>query len=107
MMTSGARHSILVIGFDANFCYLMERYGLLSTYPLAFADHNEDILAQVKARRPDLIFLEVVHPGNFAQKLMKDIKANRETCHIPIVVCSWQDSEELCLGQENADFHLR
>jgi CheY-like chemotaxis protein len=106
MMTPRARRRIMVIGFDANFCYLMQRYGRISAHKLVFANHSEDILAQARKNKPGVIFLEVAHPATFAWNLLKDLKTDQDTCHIPIVICSWQ-GDEFSSKQESADFHLR
>ena len=96
----------MVIGFDANFCYLMQRYGQLSAHELVIAKHDEDILAQVQKNNPGVIFLEVSHPGHFAWTLFHELKTNQETHCIPIIVCSWQGIE-LPDDQPCAGFHLR
>ena len=96
----------MVIGFDANFCYLMQRYGRLSAHKLILANHNEDIIAQACKNKPEVIFLEVALASSFAWNLLKELKTGPDTCHIPIVICSWQ-GEELHCEQASADFYLR
>jgi two-component SAPR family response regulator len=96
----------MVIGFDANFCYLMQRYGRISAHQLVFADHNEDIIVQVRKSKPSVIFLEIVQSGSYMGSLVSDLKANSDTCHIPIVICSWLEDEHSRL-QEKADIYLR
>lgn len=105
-MAPRARLSILVIGFDANFCYLMQRYGRISAHKLVLVKHDDDILAQVRKNQPGVIFLEIAHPGNYAWNLFKELKDNQDTCDIPIIVCSWQ-GEELRAEHDDADFYLR
>jgi CheY-like chemotaxis protein len=105
-MTPRAKPRIMVIGFDANFCYLMQRYGRLSAHQLVFADHHEDIIAQARKSKPGVIFLELTQPGSYIWSLVSDLKANPNTCHIPIVICSWQE-EECADSQKNADVYLR
>jgi response regulator RpfG family c-di-GMP phosphodiesterase len=105
-MTPRAKRRIMVIGFDENFCYLMQRYGRISACKLAFANQEEDILAQVQKNQPGVIFLEVAHPISFAWNLFKELKANQDTCHIPVVVCSWQ-GEDTNGEHESGDYYLR
>ena len=105
-MTPCAGRSIMVIGFDANFCYLMHRFGQISACPVVFARQDEDILSQVRASRPWVIFLEVVHTGSFASRLCQQLKADRETGAIPVIICSWQ-GEDWRGGPERADFYVR
>jgi response regulator RpfG family c-di-GMP phosphodiesterase len=105
-MAPTARWNIMVIGFDANFCYLMQRYGRISAHELMIAKHDEDILVQVQQNQPGVIFLEVAHPGSFAWDLFKELKSHTDTCNIPIILCSWQ-GVELPDRQACPDLHLR
>jgi PleD family two-component response regulator len=96
----------MIIGFDANFCYLMQRYGRISTRQLVFADHNEDLLAQARKNKPGVIFLEISHADSYAWKIFKELKSHPDTSHIPVVICSWQE-DELRSEQACADYYLR
>jgi CheY-like chemotaxis protein len=96
----------MVIGFDANFCYLMQRYGRISAHELMIAKNDEDILAQVQRNQPGVIFLEITHPGSFAWDLFHELKNNQATRCIPIIVCSWQGID-LPDQQTCADYYLR
>ena len=105
-MSPGANSGIMVIGFDANFCYLMQRYGRISAHKLIFAHHDEDFLAQVHNNQPGVIFIEVDNQASFAWNLLRELKSNQDTCKIPIILCSWQ-AEEQNSDQYHADFYLR
>ncbi len=96
----------MVIGFDAHFCYLMQRYGRISAYELVVAKLDEDILAQVQEKQPGFIFLEVTHADSFVWDLFKQLKTKDDTRAIPIVVCSWQ-GVDLPDQPECADLYLR
>jgi PleD family two-component response regulator len=105
-MTPRANRKVMVIGFDENFCYLMQRYGRINACKLAIANHDENILAQVLQYQPGVIFLEVAHSVSFAWSLFKEIKNNSETSKIPIIICSWQGAEDDS-EHESADYYLR
>lgn len=105
-MDQRAKRRIMVIGFDENFCYLMKRYGRISSCKLTFANQEEDILTQVQEYKPGVIFLEVAHPETYALNLFKELKANQDTCQIPVVVCSWQGDEDGEV-QKSGDYFLR
>lgn len=97
---------IMVIGFDANFCYLMQRYGRVNNHLLIFADTNQDIIAQARKNQPTVIFLEAAQPGNVANGLICNLKKHPDTRPIPVVVCYWQ--EEVISNLEScADIYLR
>lgn len=82
---------VMVIGFDANFCYLMQRFGRVNSHPVVFADPNQDIISQALQHRPSVIFLEAAQPGKVANALICSLKGHPETCQIPVVICYWQE----------------
>lgn len=96
----------MVIGFDANFCYLMQRYGRVNSHKLVFADPNQDIITQARNFKPGVIFLEAVLPGKFANDLICSLKNHPDSSHIPIVICYWQE-EVISTFQSCADIYLR
>jgi DNA-binding response OmpR family regulator len=105
-MSLTAQRKIMVIGFDENFCYLMERFCRISACQLALANHQEDILVQVRRDQPAVIFLEVAHPTGPAWSMFAALKTCLETHAIPVVICSWQGEESD--GQHpGADYYLR
>jgi hypothetical protein len=97
---------IMVIGFDANFCYLMQRFGRVNNHPLVFADPNQDIIDQTRKNQPTVIFLEAAQPGNVANALICDLKNQPDTRLIPVVICYWQE-EVISTLQSCADIYLR
>lgn len=105
-MVEPASATIMVIGDDSNFCYLMRRYVRQSAHQIIFAYLGEDALALARRDTPCAIIIEVDLPGSTGWSILKDLKANRDTCSIPVVLCSWQEDDTR--GIENgADIHLR
>jgi two-component system, chemotaxis family, response regulator PixH len=54
---------------------------------------SEDAKVQVSQRKPDLIVLDVVLPGESGFELCRELKDKPETNGIPVVMCSTKDSE--------------
>lgn len=47
----------------------------------------------LQAAPPDMVFLDVVLPGQSGFELCHDLKTNKSTQNIPIVLCSTKDTE--------------
>jgi CheY-like chemotaxis protein len=105
MKTQVVNSSIMVIGFDTYFCYLMRRYVRMVEHQLVFANRGEDALTQARDIQPCAIILEVEQTGNLSWTTLKALKSDQITSHIPIVICSWQDEEQHS-KQEGADYYL-
>jgi DNA-binding response OmpR family regulator len=86
--------SIMVIGSDAHFCYLMRRYVIESFHNAIFAYLGDDTLSMAENNPPAAIILEVDQPDTRGWDLLKKLKANKETQDIPVVLCSWQDEDQ-------------
>jgi CheY-like chemotaxis protein len=97
--------SILVVGMDANFCYLMQRYIRMSNRNSQIAYRYEDALAHAYQSKPVVIIVEIGLPDTLGWNILRVIKQDQTTSGIPIVACSWQDEELLC-KKDGADVYL-
>jgi CheY-like chemotaxis protein len=97
---------LMIVGDDSSFCYLMRRYAKRSASRVVFAYLGEDALALALRERPAAIVLEVGRPGTMGWGVLEGLKANRATCDIPVVLCSWLDEREQGIP-EGADICLR
>jgi DNA-binding response OmpR family regulator len=105
-MDQTTNNRIMVIGGDAHFSYLMQRYVRTSAHQIVFASLGEDVLAQARCEKPAAIVLVVDPPEAVGWQTLQGLKADHEAGKIPVIVCSWLDEEahSLDLG---ADFYLR
>ena len=87
--------SIMVIGVDSHFSYLMRRYVRESAHPLLFANPGEKALELALREKPSLIVLEAGLPDGKGRHMLKTLKTTPTTCHIPVAFCSWYDNEAL------------
>jgi CheY-like chemotaxis protein len=100
------RSSIMVIGTDSHFCYLMRRYVVESAHNVVFAYMGDDAIELARQDTPLAIILEVDRPDNRGWDLIKMLKANQTTQNIPVVLCSWQDDDQRGIDA-GADAFLR
>jgi CheY-like chemotaxis protein len=98
--------SIMVIGIDSHFCYLMRRYIKKSDYNIVFAYIGEDAVELARREQPAAIILEVDQPDKSGWNLLRRFKTDPATKNIPVVLCSWLEEEPDNLN-ETADAFLR
>lgn len=101
---SGA--TIMVVGDDSSFCYLMRRYAKKSAHQIMFAYSGKEALALAQREKPAVVVLEAGRPGTMGWSVLQALRADQATHDIPVVLCSWWDEEEQGL-EEGADVYLR
>lgn len=84
----------MIIGSDASFCYLMQRYVAQAAHPVCTANLGEDIVAVALRESPIAILLEADPPANRSWTLLETLRAHAETRDIPILFCGWHGEEE-------------
>lgn len=105
-MAQTTKPTILVIGADSHFCYLMRRYVRESAHPLLFAIPDEQAVSLATQERPALIVMESGPNAIFSRNLLPKLKTNASTSCIPVVLCSWNE-DEYPASTPTADVHLR
>lgn len=105
-MNQHNQNSILVIGADSYFCYLMRRYVRESDHALLFSHPDESAIVVAQNEKPALIVMEVGPQAVFSQTILGQLKSNQATSFIPVVLCSWND-EDSDHQEAGADVNLR
>ena len=93
-MDPAANLSIMVVGDDSHFCYLMRTYIRKRDHKIIFANLAEDAVELAQNERPAAIVLEVGSPGTAGWHLLRKFKSKQSTSEIPVVICSWMDEEK-------------
>jgi DNA-binding response OmpR family regulator len=99
--------AIMIIGDNADFCYLMRRYVSQTAHHAVRAYPEVDAVALAREVRPIAIVLEADPPGSRCWPVLRALKAERSTCDIPVLLCSWLDDDEEHSLDEGADVYLR
>ncbi|MEM9265180.1 MAG: response regulator [Cyanobacteria bacterium P01_F01_bin.13] len=54
---------------------------------------SEEALLRVQTEPPDMVFLDIVLPGQSGFEFCRDLKTNKHTQDIPVVICSTKSTE--------------
>ena len=92
-MSSGLA-PLMVVGNDASFCYLMQRYANKAACPIVLAHFAEDALDIALHKTPVVVIVELDGPGDRGLAILGKLKAHPQTCNIPVILCSWTDEAE-------------
>jgi CheY-like chemotaxis protein len=103
---SSALAPLMVIGDDASFCYLMQRYAEKAACPIVLAHFAEDALSIALHATPGVVIVELDAPGDRGASIVETLKAHPQTCDVPVILCSWTDEAEQDLG-DGAMLYLR
>ncbi len=87
-MTEGAGHLIFVVERDKHVRELLQVFLDAPGYTLQFFDDGEIALAQVWARRPQLVILEILVPKLDGLGLCRKIKLSPALSDTPVLVLS-------------------
>ena len=98
--------SILVVGEDSHFCYLLQSYMRSSAYQILFASSGSSAFEIAQCEKLAAIVVDLDSPAQHGWNLLRTLKVCLETQSIPIITCTWLDQQERC-AQEGADAYLR
>lgn len=98
--------TVVIIGEDPEFVYLMQRYVSQGGYHTCVVRPNPFTLDAVRQEGPVCILVDVESPRAKGWDVLQMLKADPDTRDIPVVICSWLDEEARCL-EEGATAHMR
>ena len=77
---------ILKVDDDLDVLQVLDIYLEAAGYEVIEADNGTDAVTMATRERPDLIILDVKMPGKDGYEVMKQLKGNRVTSGIPVIV---------------------
>jgi signal transduction histidine kinase/DNA-binding response OmpR family regulator/ligand-binding sensor domain-containing protein len=90
-----------------------EAYSTLSAYIVAAgyvpirARHAEEATRLARSMRPTAITLDIILPGAEGWQVLKTIKADPETCEIPVIIVSMVENRELGIAFGAEDYFVK
>jgi CheY-like chemotaxis protein len=98
--------SILIVGEDPHFCYLLRSYVRRFACQTLFSSPGDNVVRLAQSEPLAVIVLDMDMPANEGWILLRKLKINPETQNIPILICAWLDIQERSM-QEGANVFLR
>lgn len=92
-LPSEQRATVLVVDDNRDILFLL-REVLSQNYDVQTAQSADEALEHLKKVVPDLIITDVMMPGTDGMELTKQIKQNRHTMHIPLIILSAKNTDE-------------
>ena len=100
--------NVLVVD-DTRDCLVILR-GMLQGhgFEVRTADSGPDALAQIDAKPPDVILLDVMMPGMSGLEVLQRLRADHATARIPVILVSARTEDEDVMGgyQIGADYYI-
>ena len=103
-MNETTASSVMTIGGDPHFIYLMQYYARKSGRQAVTAPPGKEAVTFARQKKPAVIVLEADLPGTPGWEVLRALKANRVTSEIPVVICSWLDEETRSLTEGAAGY---
>ena len=95
---------MLVVGDDASFRYLIERYAKKVACDVRFVPLTDDVVAAVLREAPGVVMLELDTPDERGREVLHALRLHPTTRQIPVIACSWASELEATLEEGAAHF---
>jgi chemotaxis family two-component system response regulator PixH len=105
-VTAAETCTILIIGSNAQFIYLISHYIKSTGHQAVIVPMDGDIVPLAAQKKPALIVLDSDVMESESQSILRALKADRATCDLPVLICSWKEKGASVLAQE-ADSYLQ
>jgi chemotaxis family two-component system response regulator PixH len=98
--------TVLMIGSNAQFIYLISHYIKSTGHEAVVAPMDGDVVPLAAQTKPVMIVMDPDVMESVSQSILQALKANRVTCNLPVLVCSWKEKGASVLAQ-GADSYLQ
>lgn len=89
---------ILIIEDDEDILQVLETVLIHNDFEVKGLERTDDILKAAEEYHPDLILTDYLLSGTNGGKICQQIKAHKETCHIPVILISAYPELAISLG---------
>lgn len=86
-------NTVLLIEDSLTETEMLTRYLHQAGLLVISAKSSEEAQTHLNGRKPDLIVLDVILPGQSGFELCRELKSNQNTKQIPIVMCSTKNTD--------------
>lgn len=94
---------VLIIEDDEDILQVLETVLVHNDYEVKGLERTDDILKSVGEYKPDLVLTDYLLSGTNGGKICQQIKGNKDTCHIPVILISAYPELAVSLGHFGFD----
>ncbi|MEO9021613.1 MAG: response regulator [Ginsengibacter sp.] len=94
---------ILVVDDDVDILSVMEILLSMKGFDVQVTSKGENTFPKVEIFKPDLILLDVLISGHDGRTICKQLKSNKETSHIPVIMFSAHPGAAATISDYGAD----
>ncbi|MGC9467071.1 MAG: GAF domain-containing protein [Anaerolineae bacterium] len=98
---------VLTVDDDESVVTLFRRYLEKQGYRVFGLTTGDRVVEEARRLKPYAITLDVIMPGNDGWEVIQQLKADPETCEIPIIVCSMLGDKDKGLSMGVADYLVK
>lgn len=91
------RPVVMVIDDDPAMPRIIERYLALQPVQVIGCKSTDNVMRAVKQHKPAVVLLDILMPQRDGWEVLQELKADPETYHLNLVVCSIWDERDLAL----------
>jgi CheY-like chemotaxis protein/signal transduction histidine kinase len=93
---------VVIVEDDKNFAVILKDYADQHGYHSIFIDQGSDAFRIIKEEQPDAIILDIMLPGKDGWQVLKELKQDDATAHIPVHLMSAADVPANRVDREGA-----
>ncbi|MEO7960561.1 MAG: response regulator [Ginsengibacter sp.] len=94
---------ILVVDDDTDILSVMEILLTMKGFDVEVTTRGENTFPKIDSFKPDLILLDVLISGHDGRTICKQLKANKQTSHIPVIMFSAHPGAAASIAEYGAD----
>lgn len=94
---------ILVVDDDIDILSVMEILLSMKGFDVEVISKGENTIPKIESFKPDLILLDVLISGYDGRVICKQLKSNKSTCHIPVIMFSAHPGAAATIADYGAD----
>lgn len=94
---------ILVVDDDTDILSVMKILLTMKGFEVEVISKGENTLPKIESFKPDLILLDVLISGHDGRTICKELKAKKETQHIPVIMFSAHPGAASTIADYGAD----
>jgi len=98
---------VVIVEDDKNFAAILHDYATDHGYKSVMVNEGTNAVEVVKEHLPDAVILDIMLPGKDGWQILKELKADKQTAHIPVHLMSAGDAAANRVRREGAISFLK